>query len=368
MTASPRNSSTRSSVRLSSPGELLAAVPHLLGFHPRDSLVLIALGGPRGSRLGLTLRADLPPPESYRPLAEQLLGPMLGNDAVAVCLAVVGGGAPETRDVTSADLPHGGLIDVIEDVLAAADLPIAHALWTAAVEPGEAWYCYDDPDCRGELVDPRHSALAAATAVAGVVTFDSREQLAAQLRAADDETLTRRSAMLDAELDRKDPLPDAAANLALIRATLDEQGDRPAMDDEQIVRLAIALGDHVARDACLHFADGERSVRAARLWTTLVRETPAPERAEPACLLAFSAYQRGDGALAGIALDMAEQADPAHQLSALLREILDRGLPPALLAEVAGKASAEAQAVIDRRPRRRRRGTNSRRAPPAEPG
>src|SRR5207244_9093276 len=48
-------------VRLSSPADVLAAVPHLLGFHPAKSLVVIGAGGPRG-RLRLGFRYDLPDP------------------------------------------------------------------------------------------------------------------------------------------------------------------------------------------------------------------------------------------------------------------------------------------------------------------
>jgi hypothetical protein len=35
-------------VRVSDPGEVAAAVPQLLGFRPRESVVLIGLGGVRG--------------------------------------------------------------------------------------------------------------------------------------------------------------------------------------------------------------------------------------------------------------------------------------------------------------------------------
>lgn len=47
---------TAGRIRLADPSELIAAVPHLLGFHPTSSVVLLAL---HGKRLGLTLRADL---------------------------------------------------------------------------------------------------------------------------------------------------------------------------------------------------------------------------------------------------------------------------------------------------------------------
>ena len=67
---------------------------------------------------------------------------------------------------------------------------------------------------------------------------------------------------------------------------------------------------------------------AERLWLELTRSCPAPERAEPACLLAFYAYQRGDGGIASIALDAAEEACPGHALGKLLRGALSAGLPP----------------------------------------
>src|SRR5512144_616101 len=46
-------------LRLRSPGEILALVPYLLGFHPSESLVLVAVRGPR-RRIVCTLRWDLP--------------------------------------------------------------------------------------------------------------------------------------------------------------------------------------------------------------------------------------------------------------------------------------------------------------------
>ena len=67
------------------------------------------------------------------------------------------------------------------------------------------------------------------------------------------------------------------------------------MPDTEIVALARALAVPEVRDASLGFAAGARSRQAEHLWLELTRSCPAPERAEPACLLAFYAYQRGDG-------------------------------------------------------------------------
>src|SRR3712207_6314035 len=49
-------------VRLEDGGDLAAALPVLVGFVPRQSLVLVALGGATGRRVGLTARVDLPDP------------------------------------------------------------------------------------------------------------------------------------------------------------------------------------------------------------------------------------------------------------------------------------------------------------------
>ncbi|MFD0787811.1 DUF4192 family protein, partial [Micromonospora azadirachtae] len=49
-----------------SPADLLAAVPYLLGFHPADSVVVVAM---RGRRVVFAARADLPDP------AEDPVGP-----------------------------------------------------------------------------------------------------------------------------------------------------------------------------------------------------------------------------------------------------------------------------------------------------
>lgn len=336
----------RHSVRLSEPGELIAAVPHMLGFHPHDSLVLIALAGQRGRTLSFTMRADLPPPEQYRELAERLVPPIRGNGAHAVCLALVGGDPPARAPTALGDLPHGGLVDAVEEAFASESIPLAHAVWVAEIRRDAPWYCYDDVLCRGRLADPKGSALAAASAAAGVVTFASRRELAESLDPVDEAVLARRSAMLNEPPDAESDVDSRHHALALDEA-IDTHDEHSVPTDEQVVRLARALGDHLARDVCLEQAGAERQARAERLWTTLVRHTPAPERAEAAALLAFSAYLRGDGALAGIALDIGESADPTHELSKLLREVLDRALPPSLLVEIATTSARQARAEID---------------------
>src|SRR5215471_18983850 len=79
-------------LRISDPAGLLAVIPHLLGFTPEDSLIVLGLVPPAG-RVHVLFRYDLPDP----PAAE--LAPDIAQHAIAVLashhmssLAVVGYG------------------------------------------------------------------------------------------------------------------------------------------------------------------------------------------------------------------------------------------------------------------------------------
>lgn len=338
-------------IRLSDPAELIAAVPHLLGFHPHDSVVLLAL---HGKKLGLTLRADLVDAEQALLLAEQMLLPMARQRPTGVVLVVIGGelGA-------EGEPPYGALVDIIDGVFCGAGLPVVHAAWAGATAGGAPWRCYDDGLCAGTVADPATTPLAAATVAAGAVTFGNREQLAGLLAAEEPAALQRRALLLAAaEADH----PMSAELRARRFARLEElhraaAGGQVALSDSTVAEVASALCDHRVRDACLPWCTGPGADGAEQLWLALVRATPAPQRAEPAALLALVAYLRGDGALAGLALDAALQAWPDHSLSGLLRAALEGGLPPEVLRTVA----VDATAALRRPPRRGRRRRSRRR-------
>jgi Domain of unknown function (DUF4192) len=343
-------------IRLSDPSELIAAVPHLLGFHPHDSVVALAL---HGRNLGLTLRADLVPPDQAPQLAEQLLRPLTRAQPSGIALVAIGGDA--NADSGDGDLPHRALVAALAHALNGAGLPVMLAAWTAETKRGAPWRCYDDPLCAGTVADPATSPLAVATVAAGAVTFGSRQEMADLLATQNPEALQRRAELLDAA-DAEHPMSarmvrQRFAQLRQLHAAA--AAGEVVLSDSVIAEVASALCDHRVRDACLPWCIGGDSVAAERLWLALVRATPAPERAEPAALLALTAYLRGDGALAGVALDAAQQACPHHSLSALLRAALDGGLPPELLRGVARDAAAalrqpRRKSRTQRRPRRHR--------------
>ncbi len=67
-----------------------------------------------------------------------------------------------------------------------------------------------------------------------------------------------------------------------------------------------------------------------RLWSDLSRLARPGYVAAPASLLAFVAWQSGNGALANVALDRALADDSRYSMALLLRQAIDSGAPPSL--------------------------------------
>src|SRR3954447_25251867 len=109
----------RPEVRLSDPGDIAAALPHLLGFAPEESVVLIGLGGASGGRGGLTVRGDIPPPEHALPLAAAVARGVPPDDPTAVLVAVVSEADDDQDTPGGPDLPHRPLLHTIVATLTA---------------------------------------------------------------------------------------------------------------------------------------------------------------------------------------------------------------------------------------------------------
>ena len=74
---------TTHALKLTSPHELLAVVPFMLGFHPMNSIMVLCL---RDHQLGLTQRLDLPSPDRVRDVASALLPSLITEKPDAVIL------------------------------------------------------------------------------------------------------------------------------------------------------------------------------------------------------------------------------------------------------------------------------------------
>ncbi len=333
-------------------------MPALIGFHPRESLVLIATGGRTGRRVGLTVRVDLPAPEHLDTVVADAVRGLLLDDPAGAAVIVLSAGSdvpgsdgPGSRGPGSDNNAGSPRSEVAAAVLAALDqrgVEVHTLVWAPSTATGSPWACYEGC-CAGILPDPASTAFAASVVAGGQVIHTDRGAVEQLVVPVDPERIRRRERLLIATIDataraaggnadpvpaRPDPADHGPAGLAVIddaiaataagRLSLDTQAA-----DETVVELACALGDLGVRDAALLRNIGPTAGAAEQLWTALVREVPDPEAAEPATLLAVSALLRGDGALANVALDRAEQAWPGHRLARLLRTAAEAGIRPA---------------------------------------
>ena len=352
-------------LHLRGPADVLAVLPYQLGYHPRDSVVVVSL---HGSRMGLIQRLDLPPRKHVDDAVAALVRPLLADDPESVLL-VGFEGQPE------ASLP---VLDALADDCALMELPVADRL---VVRDGR-WFSLDcrQPRC----CPPEGTPLAADHEVPAVADFvglevaplPDRDALAASLQPGDRPLLTRAvqacadewlASLLREDLEHEpDPRQERGQALAVWAELVRHDDCAPAVADLPAADLALAatsLTDVDLRDAlvawlCPGTLDLElldpglrEQVRAAlpvRGWTAGEAdavEAVARQRVEQRLVrfcavlpdewavgaltvLANLTWWRGDGALTRVALDRALAVDPGYRLAALLARMVDLGIRP----------------------------------------
>jgi len=326
-------------VRAGSPAALLRLIPHLLGFVPQASLIVIGVAPPR-DRIRVTLRYDLPdPPEAD--LVADLTAHAIGVlSAQRLTAAVAVGYGPEALVTPVAhelrDAAWQAAIDIHEFLRVQdgrywsyvcgneACCPAAGVPFDAVPDPAEA----EALAVIGDTVLASRADLAARVAPLGGIAAESMRQATrrAEQHAARLLARVRKSARLGAARHMI-----AAEGLAAVGAMIARyrDGGRFASDDE-IARITVALRDLRVRDDAWARMDPAHADEHRRLWTDVVRRAQPGYVAAPAALLAFVAWQSGEGALANVALDRALADNPRYSMAMLLRQVIAAGAPPSL--------------------------------------
>jgi hypothetical protein len=324
-------------VRIGSPTSLLAVIPGLLGFDPGHSFVVIGTE-PGTAHVRITLRYDLPDPRHPR------LAASVADHVVSLLTA---------QGVTSAVAAGYGTDAAVSPVAAAlreraATAGIAMTELLRA-DDGRYWsYVCRDPECcppEGTPFDVTDHPAARALRAAGGRVLADRDALSATVAATGGQQGTemrRATRQCLAQVVRcATRLDRAGMHVALPRltATLGQVAVLGAIElyraggvvpAEHAAWLTVALGQvRVRDDAWARMNPGHQGAHL-RLWTDLTRLARPGFVAAPASLLAFCAWQAGDGALANVALDRALADNAKYSMALLLREALDSGAPPSM--------------------------------------
>jgi Domain of unknown function (DUF4192) len=312
---------SQSDFQLNRPGALIAALPAVLGFVPEKSLVLVTID--RGE-LGCVMRVDLSPelPGSVGHLAE-VAGSARPDAAIAVVVDAEGAGCRLCND------EYRDLHEALADGLAGYAIELLDFHVVDTVGPGGRWHCLDGSG--GTVDDPSASPLAMAAVLDGRRLYARREELLEVIEVTDAAASNALTGAIRAHSDEVDEvrgIQDAMAAAARVAA------GQP-LSEAVTARLACALTEPRVRDLLYALAVGERAAQAEALWAVLSRTLPPPWRVEALVLLAFSAYARGDGPLAGVSLEAALRCDATHRMAGMLDTALQSGMRPEQIRELA---------------------------------
>jgi len=307
---------------LTSPHDLIAAVPFLIGYHPVDSLVVVSV---KDNCIGMAMRVDYPidlPTAAYDLLASHL---EREGSTGALLVSYVPSGRSDGEVVL------GDLSAALQRI----DLKVDESL---LIQDGRyrSTMCSDVQCCpvNGREVPAIDSSrIAMEHVVAGrAMPYANLEALtesiSALVIAGDEKWISR----VD-----KFKVPEKSDDLTKLQrdgatAVIDLAGEfalgRGGEDLELVARVIGRLSDIQVRDFALGTHTDEDIDNFFLMWRHLMRMAPAGYVAPIASLFAALAYESGDGALAHRALDRALADSNGYSLALLLRRVFTAGWPP----------------------------------------
>lgn len=331
------------------PDDVIRAVPYLLGFHPRESLVLLALAG---SRLVLTVRLDLADAagDDPRPLREtlevvaraqatRLLGVVVTDTPPSEIPPVetnTAGGAPAAGTTGVGPLlPYTELVEHLGTLAAGFALELADTMLLHA----DHWWSYrcDDPACcppAGRPIDTATTSFEALAVTYGTVPLADRDELERLLHPSETQVSPEQIQRAARALHRR---MSAAA-----RTADPNSWQQPLIEDlltrttGNAVTMAsaawwgVALRATPIRDAAWVATDS-RQIPDPQWWRMIGRLLPAPYCAAPLFLFGWASWRAGNGALANVCVDRILAADPDYSAARLLDAAVRSGKDPATM-------------------------------------
>jgi hypothetical protein len=306
-------------IKINGPGDLVAVVPHLLGFAPESSLVLVGLNA---SGLQCTFRVDLPERTEDADQVRDLVAQLTRNNC-GQAVAIVYGPEPIALAVAS----------VTSRRLDAAGISVLDIL---RVDQERYWsLTCDEPCCppEGRPVPQLPEAVLSIIAAGGAARPD-RAAVAAMLDPADADSRKAVAAQVH-QFRENEAQHDRVAWQRSELQYLNQWWESPVLPwPAAIARLGLALADIEIRDQVLYDITTHPDRTRLDLWIWVARHLEDELVAPAATVAGFAAYRSGNGVLALEAFELALRADPSYRLAQMLLAALQAGLPPAAIATI----------------------------------
>ncbi|MFV6032258.1 DUF4192 domain-containing protein [Streptomyces sp. NPDC056264] len=374
---------TRPRITLRGPAELADALPFVLGFHPTDSVVLVALHGEHG-RFGGRVRLGIPrSPREWASTADHLAeclvegGERSGSrpDGIVVFLCQDPAAGETGRRVMERLRPFA---QRLRTACGALDIPVYEAL---CISDG-LYFSYCCPDARCCPPDGTPLALSGTTVMAATAAYagvqvrgslrdmerrfqpsggpreeEQRTALDASaaeivpriLESAEEEgraevrettlrlarAVLRRFVNPTGEAGRADrtgaPTALRASGGSVASTAESDAADDALVGTGEAAALILGLQDRATRDRAAEWMEGWEGTAALRLWRVLATRCVAPYQehaAAPLTLAGWTAWSTGDEPTARVALGLALDIDPEYVFARLLHQACNEGLDP----------------------------------------
>ena len=317
---------------LRGPADAVAAVPHLLGFAPNESLVAIWI---RDGAVVLTQRLDIPPDASAAAAGQHLVATAAHAEPESLLLVISSKALPAPAGGLAHDALAKGIVDAAEH----AGIAVLDALLT----DDSRYWSYR---CSGSCCPPEGRPITAGdrarveAAFAGPTPRMGREELVqawapdVAVAAEVEPVIEEWESDLRADLDRAAADARRAvreswrdAQIAAIETILGTATGTLAASDA--ARLLVGLADVRVRDTIVwQLGQAEVPRSAVDVLGSALRAAAPGYTAPVATVLALACWQGGDGARAMIAVDRALADDPDYRLAHLAAESIGSGIPP----------------------------------------
>ncbi len=346
----------RPTLRLREPADVLAAIPYLVGFHPSDSVVTLAL---RGNQLVFCSRGDLPSADNS---GEEI------RDAVDQLVQVVSKQRPDAAILVGygSDEQARPILEALRAALEGRRVEVREIL---RAEDGRYWSLFcDTPSCcppEGSRYDATSSEVAATATLLGLAVLPDRTSFEEQLKPvggisrismgqATDRAHERLVELLgEAPGDREAARELREAGRAAVADALDRTRHGGRLDDDEAAWLSVLIAATPVRDVIWRLlfgdrGDGDLDVHRS-LWLDVFRRAEPDLRAAPGCFFAYAAWRTGDAAIASIALDHVLRIEPEHRLAREFGHAIRSGMSPSIMDSRRGSLLARPAARRGRR-------------------
>lgn len=303
--------------------DILAVVPVTFGFQPEESLVMLASGSDKAV---FQARSDLEPsPAGQQALADYLVDAAIANDRNRLVLLLYTDDAElaegQARQCLRA-ATAGGL-----EVVTAVRVDKSRCYSLRAIDPMAA---FREP--QGRPYDTAEHPFTLQAKYDGRVIHRNRAEMAGELAdfdAGDAKQIER--ALQKLRRTNSSAVVGKREQARWLQTRLRQfVTDRQRLTVDDAARVLDLISNVILRDVA--WVEIQTHNRAwLELWLDLTKRSSLladPDRTAPAALLAFAAWQAGDGAVAWCAVTQCLDIDPDYSMAHLVADVLSQALPP----------------------------------------